>query len=568
MPNRNVAAELVYQLAEYGIKMVFGITGDAMNAFTDALRKDKRITWHTVRHEETAAFAVAAQAELSQELAVCVGTIGPGALHLVNGLYNATRDRSPVLAITGQVPREEAASGYFQEVDQSKAFDDVCVFSETLQSEKQLPRLLQQAMEAAIVKRGVAHIAIPTDLAVTEMPSVTKPNTFFTSSHCIVPGEVELKAAAKCINHCKKPSLLIGCGCRGHREQVIALAEKLNAPVVHALKGSEVLPFDHPLSIGGVGHVGTPHGMQTLENCDLLLMIGTDFPYRVFLPDHGNVIQIDIDPTRLGHRCPIKHGLIGHAGPTIDALLPLLKEKSSTEHVSGLQKKRDRWIKVSDKNFALDKDKVIHPQSVVLKVSELADDDAVFVVEVGEVTVWAARHLRLRGEQRLIGSFNHGSLGVGLPAAIGAQALYPKRQVIALCGDGAFAMLLADLVTASRYNFPLTAIVLNNQKFGFVELEMEASGYPRFATDLVNPDFAKVAEACGCVGIRVEKPEELEEALKTALKTSKPVLIDVMVNPSELILPSKIDLETAWKFTQGKVKEVFVEKNIKVLFER
>lgn len=560
MAKQSIAEELVKQLADFGVKTIFGITGDALNAFTDAIRRDKRIQWITVRHEETAAFAAAAQAELSGELAVCAGTVGPGALHLINGLYNAKRDRSPVLAITGQVARDEAGSDYFQEVNQQKAFDDVCVFTQTLASADQMPRVLHMAIEAALSKRGVAHIAVPTDIAITDVP-VRKCSKLVPSQVTLTPPDDQLQLAAKIINETKKVGLLIGCGARGAADQVLMLAKTLKAPIVHALKGSEVISFNHAYSIGGVGHVGTPHGLKVLDKSDLLLMIGTDFPYSEFLPEHGNIIQIDCDATHLGRRCHIKLGLHGHVDSTINQLLPFIKEKTPTDFLNDLQKERDKWNKKAEEKLSLNNMKgAIRPQSIVLKLSELADDDAIFVGEVGEVTVWVARHLRMRGNQRLIGSFNHGSLGVGLPAAIGAKALYPKRQVIALCGDGAFGMLMADFVTAARYNLNLVTIVFDNNKFGFVELEMEASGLPRFATDLVNPDFAKVAEACSGIGISVEKPDELESALKQALKSDKPVLVNVKVNPNELIIPPKIDPSTAWRFMQGKIKEVLLER--------
>ncbi|MCF6776438.1 thiamine pyrophosphate-dependent enzyme [Thiotrichales bacterium 19X7-9] len=568
MAKHSIAAEFVYQLAEYGIKQIFGITGDAMNAFTDAIRKDGRIKWYTVRHEESAAFAVSAQAELSQELAVCVGTIGPGAIHLVNGIYNATRDRSPVLVITGQVPGQEARSDYFQEIDQSKAFDDPCVFSAIIQSEKQIPRLIQQAIEAAVSLRGVAHIAIPTDLATLKIEQTNQPiQTFIRKNHTVIPDEDELKQAIELINQSKKPSILIGCGARGASDEVEKLAKKLNAPVAHSLKGSEVLAYDNPYSIGGIGHVGTPHGMAVVDECDLLIMLGTDFPYSAFLPTHGNIIQVDLNPQKLGHRTRIAYGLIGDVKSTITQLLSMLEQKQADNHLKKLQLQKEKWLKNTLDKYDVDDGDIIHPQTVLLKVSKLAEDDAIFIGEVGEVTVWVARYLKMKGAQRLIGSYNHGSLGVGLPAAIGAKAKYPNRQVIALCGDGAFGMLLADLVTAARYEFNLVAIVFNNNKFGFVELEMEAAGYPRFATDLVNPDFAKVAEACGCIGMTVTKPNELESTLEKALKQTKPVVVEIFVNPDELIIPPEIDFISAWKFTTGKIKEMVIERSIQNLFK-
>lgn len=569
MANRTVAEELVFQLAELGVKQLWGITGDAMNAFTDALRRDGRMSWYTVRHEETAAFAASAQAEISGELAVCIGTIGPGALHLINGLYNAKRDRSPVLAITGQVPLEEMDAPYFQEIDSQKVFDDVSVFNATLHSVKQLPRLLQQAITAALTEKGVAHIAIPTDLAISCLEE--KSATIRLPAPALAPqiDNQQLQQVSDLINQSTKPALLVGAGSRGYRESIIQLAEHCQMPVVHTLKGSEVLPYHHPHSIGGIGHAGTPQGLKTLDSCDCLLILGADFPYRAFLPTKVPLIQIDINQKHLGRRVPVTVGISADVDDFITAILPQLNKKANNPELNALQKKRDTWLEKTDKAYSKPHKKgFIHPQSVVIQLSEKADDDAIFIAEVGEVTIWAARHLRLRGKQRLIGSFNHGSLGVGLPAALGAQALDKKRQVISLCGDGAFGMLLADLVTASRYDLPLIAIVFNNQKFGFVELEMEASGFPRFATDLVNPDFAEVARACQCEGVTVKNYDELDGALSQALKSRKPTLVEVFVNPNELIIPPKMDFATAMKYMQGKLKEVLVEESISVLFER
>ncbi|MCL1127653.1 thiamine pyrophosphate-dependent enzyme [Shewanella surugensis] len=365
------------------------------------------------------------------------------------------------------------------------------------------------------------------------------------------------------IDKSKYPSLLIGCGAIGSRNEVHNLAKLLNAPVVHSLKGTEVLEYHDPYSIGGIGHLGTPHGIAVVDECDLLIMLGTDFPYSAFLPEHGNIIQVDLNSKNLGHRVRINQGVVADVKETLKILTPRLKEKKNDTYLKKMQNKRDKWFRKTAKEYDLGNDKIIHPQSVVLTISELAEDDAIFV---GEVTVWVATRLKIYSNQRLISSCNHGSLGVGLPAAIGAKAKYPDRQVIALCGDGAFGMLLADLVTAARYELNLVAIVFRNDKFGFVELEMEASGYPRFATDLVNPKFSDVANACGCIGIEVKKPEQLKQVLKDALVMNKPVVVEVYVNPDELILPPKIDIATAWKFTTGKVKEMLIERKIQNLF--
>ncbi|NQX89227.1 MAG: hypothetical protein HRT77_11240 [Halioglobus sp.] len=567
MSHHTVAEELVIQLGHFGVKQILGITGDALNAFTNAIHKHHTIEWFTVRHEETAAFAAAAQAELTQALAVCAGTVGPGALHLVNGLYNAKRDRCPVLVITGHVPRPDHDGPYFQEVDIDKAFDDICVFNTTLRSPDQIARVLQRAISTAINQRGVAHLAIPTDIAVATIATQAAISVVERET-AVEPDAAQIQALSALINAAERVSFLIGRGCRDAKSEVSELAKKLQAPIAHSIKGTECIEYDHPHSIGGIGHVGTPHGLKVLSECDLLLLLGTDFPYVEFLPRTVTIAQVDICAEHIGRRLPVAAGVVGDMREVLAALMPAVLPKKNAA-LKMLQKKREYWLEKVARAYAITSETtgVIHPQSVVRAVSELADADAVFCCDIGELTVWLARYLKMHGDQRLLSSFSHGSLGVALPAAIGAQALNKQRQVIAMSGDGGFGMLMADLVTAARYALPITQIIFNNAKFGFVELEMEAAGLPRFGTDLVNPDFAKVAEACGFEGITVRDPQALLPALTHALNTPKPVLIDVFVNPNELIIPSKIDPRTAYKFMQGKVKEMLIEKDIKVLFE-
>jgi pyruvate dehydrogenase (quinone) len=568
MKKHTVAEEVAIQLSNIGITQIFGITGDALNAFTNAIRIHDKIEWFTVRHEETASFAAAAQAEITQQLAVCAGTIGPGALHLINGLYNAKRDKCPVLCITGEVPTPETDGPYFQEINTDKAFDDICVFNATMTSASQMPRILQQAVSDAISKRGVAHIAIPTDISLT-MIEGNAPIQLFEDNTPSVPTDSEIDELAALINQAKNISFLIGRGCRDAKQQVSKLAEKLSAPIAHSVKGTEAIDYNHPHSIGGIGFVGTPHGLAVLDECDLLLMLGTDFPYRAFLPKKCHIAQIDIKPEHLGRRTKIDIGVVGDIAITINALIDKVETRTNFS-LKKLQKRRDEWLEKTEETYATkDTSKgPIHPQSIFLGLSKLANDDAIFTADIGETTVWIARYLKMHSKQRIISSFNHGSLGVALPAAIGAQALDRKRQVISISGDGGFGMLMADLITAARYELPITQIILNNGKFGFVELEMESSGMPRYATDLVNPDFTLVAKACGFEGITVTEPKELMGALTYALKTPKPVLLNIFINPSELLIPPKLDPVTAFKFMQGKVREMLIEKDIKVLFER
>ena len=557
--SRNVCEELVSILQGVGVEQIFGVTGDALNPLLDCIRKQDQIRWIGVRHEETAGYAAAAQSLITGRLGVCAGTVGPGALHLLNGIYNAKKEGAAVLAITGQVPRAESGTGFFQEVDLAKVFDDVCVFQHAIDSPDQMPRVAQMAIQEAIARKGVARIEIPADVGPLKVPSQTLAHEIFFPESTMVPGASDLEEAAAILNRAKKVTMMVGSGCRGAREEVLAVSEKLNAPIVHALKGADVMEHDHPNWVGLTGLLGTPAGYHAVEECDALLMVGTDFPYSVFYPSGRPIVQIDIKGEHLGKRCSVTKGLLGHAKPSLAALAGLIEQETDSKHLASIQKRYDKWHGHNRKKYAIDSaHRPLHPQVVAQAVSDHAADDAIFAIDVGECTVWAARHLELRRGQRMIGSFNHGSLGAAFPSALGAQALDPSRQVIALCGDGGFGMSLQDFVTAVRYGWPLTVIVFNNSTLGFVKMEMEATGYPEFgdATDLVNPDFAKWAEACGGVGFSVSDPEELTSALNQAFSLSKPCIIDVFVDPRELTMPPKIEPAQAWGFSISKIKEI------------
>ena len=557
--SRNVCEELVSILQGVGVERIFGVTGDALNPLLDSIRRQDQLRWIAVRHEETAGYAAAAESLISGRLGVCAGTVGPGALHLLNGIYNAKKEGAAVLAITGQVPRAESGTGFFQEVDLNKVFDDVCVFQHAIESPDQMPRVAQMAIQEAVARRGVARIEIPADVGPLKVPSQALAHEIFFPDSMTLPSDSDLQAAADILNQAKKVTLFVGSGCRGARDELVAVAEKLNAPIVHALKGADVMEHDHPLWVGLTGLLGTPAGYHAVEDCDALLMVGTDFPYSVFYPSGRPIVQIDIQAEHLGKRCSVTQGLLGHAKPSLAELEPLLEPKTDDKHLTSIQKRYDKWHSHNRKKYSLDsKHRPLHPQVVAQAVSDHAADDAIFTVDVGECTVWAARHLELKRGQRMIGSFNHGSLGAAFPSAVGAQSLDAGRQVIALCGDGAFGMSLQDFVTAVRYDWPLTVVVFNNSTLGFVKMEMEATGYPEYgdATDLVNPDFAKWAEACGGVGFSVHEPEELTAALDQALSLARPCVIDVFVDRQELTMPPRIEPAQAWGFSISKIKEI------------
>jgi len=559
---KNVCETLLDILAQVGVKQIFGMTGDALNPFLDAIRRDGRFEWIGIRHEETGAFAAAAQAKLTGKLAVCCGTVGPGAIHLINGLYDAKRDHAPVLAITGHVPLTEQGTDYFQEVDIRNLFQDVTIYNEFINSPAQLPRVAEQAVQTALTLGGVSHLSIPTDVIAQDVPGNSAGREIFIQKGHIMPCPNELQRAADLLNEGGKITLLAGDGCRGSREELLQLAQSLQAPIVRTLRATDVVEYENPHWIGGIGMLGTPQGLAALDDCDTLLMLGTDFPYSVFLPKHKNIIQVDIRPERLGKRCPVNVGIVGHIQPTLQALQSLIHENPHGEFLRNLQNQRNKWDARMDRKADPSRGKPgrIPPQAVTRLACDLADDDAIFVADVGLITGWTARHLRMRGQQRLLGSFNHGSLGVAVPAAMGVQLLDRSRQVIAMAGDGGFNMMMQDLVTAVRYEIPTTFIVFNNRKLGFVEVEMQASGFPKYGTNLRNPNYALIAEACGATGKVVEHPDQLEESLRAAYTAQTPYVLDVQVNPDELLFPPKIDPAHAWGFSLAKLKEVFVEE--------
>lgn len=556
---RKVCEQILDIIAPVSTRTFFGMTGDTLNPLLDAIRRDDRFEWFGVRHEEAGAFAAGNQAKLTGKLGLCAGTTGPGALHLINGLYDAKRDHAPVLAITGHIPTSEQGSSYFQETNLKAIFEDICVFNQYLSNPNQMPRMVQQAVHTALTEGGVAHISVPSDIINQIVPNSDLLREVLIPNSALMPCPIELQKVVDILNQGGKIAILAGDGCRGARNELLALSNCLKAPIVRTLRATDIVEHDNPNWIGGLGMLGSPQGVAAIEKCDTLLMLGSDFPYSMFLPSGRNIIQVDKRASHIGRRCAVSIGIIGHVKPTIDALIELLNENKDTSFLSDICAQREKWDRKMDKKASLINRKKIPPQALTRLASDLASDDAVFIVDVGEVTAFAARHLRIRGRQRMLGSFNHGSLGVGLPGGLGVQALDKSRQTVVLAGDGAFGMMMQDFVTAVRYELPITFIVYNNQKLGFVELEMEATGFPKYGTTLVNPDFALYAEACGGMGLKVSAPEELETAIIEAYASDKPYILDVQVNPGELIMPPKIDPAHAWGYSLAKLKELFIE---------
>jgi pyruvate dehydrogenase (quinone) len=554
---KTVAEIFVETLANAGVKRIYGVAGDSLNGLTNTIRTTESIEWLHVRHEEAAAFAAGAEAHLTGDLAVCAGSCGPGNLHLINGLFDCHRSRVPVLAIAAQVPSNEMGSGYFQETHPENLFRDCSHYCELVSQEEQIPRLLGIAMRTAIAKRGVAVIVIPGDVFLRKCASPALSLGIKHSAPLIRPLENELRQAAAILNGAKKVAILGGAGCEGAHAQLIAVAERLKAPVVHALRGKEFIEYDNPHDVGMTGLLGFSSGYHAMMNCDALLMLGTDFPYQQFYPKNARIIQVDRLGDQIGRRTPVELGLLGNVKDTLDVLTPLLENKSDrgwldtcTGHY------RDSRKALDDLAVGKPGETPIHPQYVARMLDELAAEDAIFMCDVGTPTVWAARYLTMNGKRRLLGSFVHGSMANALPQAIGAQASYPNRQVVTLSGDGGLAMLLGDLLTLRQLKLPVKVVVFNNSALAFVELEMKAAGIVDFATDLVNPNFAKLAEAADLFGVRAEKPEEVRPALAAALTHDGPALIEVMVNRQELSMPPTITIDEALGFSLYMLRAV------------
>jgi pyruvate dehydrogenase (quinone) len=566
---KTVADQFAETLAAAGVQRIFGIVGDSLNGLTDAIRRQNKIEWIHVRHEEVAAFAASAEAHLTGSLAVCAGSCGPGNLHLINGLFDCHRSRVPVLAIAAQVPSVEIGSGYFQETHPETLFKECSHYCELVSTAKQMPRVLHIAIREAVGKRGVSVIVIPGDIALQSAIDAPAPGSLdlLPVEPVVVPPSASLQALADLLNSASRVTLLCGAGCAGAHDRLIALGGKLKSPMVHALKGKEHLEWDNPYNVGLTGLIGFTSGYYAINDCDALLMLGTDFPYRQFYPQGAaQIAQVDIRPEQLGRRAPINLGLVGDVGATLDALLPLLKEKQNRGHLDrAVEHYRQARKGLDDLAVAKPGNTLIHPQQIAKALSDLASDDAVFTCDVGLPTVWAARYLAMNGKRRLIGSFWHGSMANAMSQAIGAQAVSKKRQVISLSGDGGFSMLMGDFLTLAQLGLPVKVVVFNNGTLGFVELEQRATGFLDFGTAFKNPNFATMAEAVGIRGIRLENPADVESGIAAALAHDGPVLIDAVVNRNELSMPPNITVEMAKGFTLYMVKAVMSGRADEVL---
>jgi pyruvate dehydrogenase (quinone) len=546
----SVADVIVSILKASGVRRVYGIPGDSLNGFTDALRRDGAISWQHVRHEEAAAFAAAGEAALTGELAVCAASCGPGNLHLINGLFDANRSRVPVLAIAAHIPEDEIGSEYFQETRPQDLFRECSVYCELVSEPEQIPRVLEIAMRTALARGGAAVVVIPGGVFFADAPAGTRPTSIRPVTSVIRPDGDSLAAAAEVLNSAQRVTILAGAGCAGAHDQLISIAAALQAPVLHAFRGKEFVEYDNPYDVGMTGLIGFSSGYRAMEHCDALLMLGTDFPYRPFYPPGVPVIQVDMRGEHIGRRVRVDVPLVGTVKDTVDALLPLISAKSDSSHLDRMtahyRRARARLDRLASEGRGRSP---LHPQFVAATIDRLAASDAIFTADVGTPCIWAARYLRMNGRRRLVGSFNHGSMANALPQAIGAQASQPGRQVVTLSGDGGVAMLLGELITLRQMRLPVKVVVFNNGALSFVELEMKAGGIVTYGTDLDNPDFAGIATAAGLFGARVEKPAELEDALRAAFGHDGPALVDVRTDRYELALPPKLSYGEVKGFT-------------------
>jgi pyruvate dehydrogenase (quinone) len=558
--SRTVADVLVDTLEQIGVRQIFGLIGDSLNPLADAVWRSN-IEWIGVRHEEGAALAAAGQAKLTGRLGVCCGTTGPGSTHLVAGLYEASLDHAPVLALSGDMSRKMHGTDYIQTTDPDLLFRDVALYTETISSPEQAPGVIHQAIATAYAGRGVAHLTLPMDVIGAKANGGVASVATLKPRPEIVPSAQDVADITRRIDEAGSVVVMCGAGCHGSAGELRALSDRLKAPLIHSVKGKDIMAYDDPHWMGGIGMIGTKADYHAIMNCDLLLMLGTDYPYSEFLPRKGSVIQVDERARVLGRRAPTTLGVVGSVAPTLKLLLGKVSAKSDTSFLDRVTKERQKWDEMLDKQSdpARSKDR-IHPQAVARTVSDLAQRDAVFTFDTGLNTLWSGNWIRQSGSQRIIGSFNNAAVGTALGQANGIQALDRSRQVIALCGDGGFNMLMCEFLTAVHHKLPVKVVVYNNSEFGLITLEAEGVGLPPYkkGIEFPNPDFAAFARACGGHGFQATKPGELHSAISEALKVDGPAIVDCVVAPDELPNFPHIELGQAGRYAAAKIKEAVI----------
>ena len=555
--SQTVAQVLVDTLEQIGVKHIFGLIGDSLNPLADAVRHSN-IEWIGVRHEEGAALAAAGQAKLTGQLGVCCGTTGPGSTHLVAGLYEACRDHAPVLAISGDMVRKLHGVDFIQTTDPDLLFRDVSLYTQTIASPAQAPAVIHQAIAAAYGGRGVAHLTVPQDVFEAKTDGAVSSVATLKPVPEVIPNEHDVVEIVRRIDEAASVVIMCGAGCHGAAEELRALSDRLKAPLMHSVRGKDIMPFDDPRWMGGIGMIGTKPVYNAVMHCDLFLMLGTDYPYSEFLPRKGAVIQVDERPAVLGRRAPTVLGVVGSVLPTVKLILNRVAAKSDGKFFDKATKERKDWDAKLDKQADPSRSKdVIHPQAVARMASDLARRDAIFVFDTGLNTLWSANWIRQNGSQRIIGSFNNAAVGTALGQANGIQALDRSRQIIALCGDGGFNMLMCEFLTATHHKLPVKAIVYNNSCFGLIPLEAESVGLPAFrkGTDFPNPDYVGLARACGGYGFRATRPEELRGAIEQALAADGPAIVDCVVAANELPNFPHLDFDKIENFALAKIKE-------------
>ncbi|MEU7010319.1 pyruvate dehydrogenase [Streptomyces sp. NPDC046332] len=558
MAKQNVAEQFVDILVRAGVRRLYGVVGDSLNPVVDAIRRTPDIEWIQVRHEETAAFAAGAEAQITGRLAACAGSCGPGNLHLINGLYDAHRSMAPVLALASHIPSSEIGLGYFQETHPDRLFSECSHYSELISNPRQMPRLLQTAIQHAIGQSGVSVVSLPGDIASEPAPDKAWETALVTSRPTVRPSDAEITALARMVDEAERVTLFCGSGTAGAHAEVMQFAERVKAPVGHALRGKEWIQYDNPFDVGMSGLLGYGAAYEATHECDLLIMLGTDFPYNAFLPDDVRIVQVDVRPERLGRRSKLDLAVWGDVRETLSCLIPRVRAKADRRFLDRMLKKHAEALEGVVKAYTrkVEKHVPIHPEYVASVLDELADDDAVFTVDTGMCNVWAARYISPNGRRRIIGSFSHGSMANALPQAIGAQFTDRGRQVISMSGDGGFSMLMGDFLTLVQYDLPVKIVLFDNSSLSMVELEMLVAGLPSYGTTNHNPDFAAVARAAGAYGIRVEKPKHLAGALKDAFKHKGPALVDIVTDPNALSIPPKISREMVSGFALSASKIV------------
>ncbi|MFZ3560600.1 pyruvate dehydrogenase [Streptomyces sp. BH055] len=559
MAKQNVAEQFVDILVRAGVERMYGVVGDSLNPVVDAIRRNDAIDWIHVRHEETAAFAAGAEAQITGKLTACAGSCGPGNLHLINGLYDAHRSMAPVLALASHIPSSEIGLGFFQETHPDRLFSECSHYSEMISSPKQMPRVLQTAIQNAVGQSGVSVVTLPGDVADEAAPEKSIETAIVTSRPSIRPGDAEIDRLVELIDEAGKVTLFCGSGTAGAHAEVMEFAEKIKSPVGHALRGKEWIQYDNPYDVGMSGLLGYGAAYEATHECDLLILLGTDFPYNAFLPQKDvKIVQVDVRPEHLGRRSKLDLAVWGDVRETLRCLTPRVKPKSNRKFLDRMLKKHADALEGVVKAYTrkVEKHTPIHPEYVASVVDELAAEDAVFTVDTGMCNVWAARYISPNGRRRVIGSFSHGSMANALPMAIGAQFTDRNRQVVSMSGDGGFSMLMGDFLTLVQYDLPVKVVLFNNSSLGMVELEMLVAGLPSYGTTNKNPDFASIARAAGAYGVRVEKPKQLAGALKDAFKHKGPALVDVVTDPNALSIPPKISAEMVTGFALSASKIV------------